>query len=297
MDFIFRRCDGSHVSVDTVHPSLLRSSSFSSTRWYHLESRSSDVFLVSPLYLAKRPQSCFPVPLCNVLYFQSLPDVIVSHMVSFSVWPHAHLHIFISVTSSFFTWELVTGTVSVQYSIAGWTNMLCIFPSTCGGTLLSHRTPDIFLQLFHPHCVLMFISVLLSPSLCRVLPRYLNYVTCGSWEDCILTLPNCIPFRHMYSVFALDTFTPLFSKASLHCSSSNSSTYFSLAHSTTSSANIISHGASFLVFSVSESIMIASRKGLKAVLGGGQLPLQMVRLFLQHTALQFRFDGTCPSPV
>ena len=205
--------------------------------------------------------------------------------------------IFISVTSSFFTWELVTGTVSVPYSIAGWTNMLCIFPLTCSGTLVSHRTPDIFLQLFHPHCVLMFISVLLSPSLCRVLPRYLNYVTCGSWEDCILTLPNCIPFRHMYSVFALDTFTPLFSKASLHCSSSNSSTYFSLAHSTTSSANIISHGASFLVFSVSESIMIANRKGLKAVLGGGQLPLQVVCMFLQHTALQFRFDGTCPSPV
>ena len=35
-----------------------------------------------------------------------------------SVWPHAHLHIFISVTSSFFTWELVTGTVfhPVQHS-------------------------------------------------------------------------------------------------------------------------------------------------------------------------------------
>ena len=42
--------------------------------------------------------------------------------------------------------------------------MLCIFPLTCGGTLVSHRTPDIFLQLFHPHCVLMFISVLLSPN-------------------------------------------------------------------------------------------------------------------------------------
>ena len=33
MDFIFRRSD---VSVDTVHSSLLRSSSFSSPRWYHL---------------------------------------------------------------------------------------------------------------------------------------------------------------------------------------------------------------------------------------------------------------------
>ena len=46
MDFIFRRSDGSHVSVDTVDPSLLRYSSFSSPRWYHLQSLSSDVVLV-----------------------------------------------------------------------------------------------------------------------------------------------------------------------------------------------------------------------------------------------------------
>ena len=38
---------------------------------------------------------------------------------SLSVWPHAHLHIFIYVTSSFFTCALVTGTVSIPYSIAG----------------------------------------------------------------------------------------------------------------------------------------------------------------------------------
>ena len=97
----------------------------------------------------------------------------------------------------------------------------------------------------------------MSPSLCRVLPRYLNSVICA---DCILTLPDGVPFRHIYSVFALDTFIPLFSKASLHCSSMP----FSLAHSTTSSANIICQGASFLMFSVSESTMMANRKGLKA---------------------------------
>ena len=117
--FIFRRSDGSHVSVDTVHPSLLRSSSFSSPRWSHLQSLSSDVFLVSPLDVAKLPQSCFPAPLCGVLYLQCLPDVTVSHMVSYNVWPPAHLHIFISVTSRFFTWELVTGTVSIPYIIVG----------------------------------------------------------------------------------------------------------------------------------------------------------------------------------
>ena len=81
MEFIFRHSDGSHVSIDTVHPSLLRSSSFSSPRWYHLQSLSSDVFLVSPLYVAKPPQSCFPAPLCDVLYIQSL-----SLMSSFLTW-------------------------------------------------------------------------------------------------------------------------------------------------------------------------------------------------------------------
>ena len=157
---------------------------------------------------------------------------------SLSVWPHAHLDIFMSVTSSFFAWELVTGSVSIPYSIPGWTIILWIFPLTCGGTLVSHRVPVIFLQLFHPHCVLLFISVLMSPSHCRMLPMHLNAVTCGSWADCILTLPNGVPFRHMYPDFALDTFIPLFSRASIHCSSSNSSTSFSVAHSTSSSAKV-----------------------------------------------------------
>ena len=82
MNSIYRRSDGSHVSAYPVHPSLLRSSSFSSPSWYHLQSISSDVFLVSPLYVAKPQQSCYHVILCYVLYFQSLPRVIVSHMVS-----------------------------------------------------------------------------------------------------------------------------------------------------------------------------------------------------------------------
>ena len=37
----------------TVYPSLFRSSSLSSPGWYHLQSLSSDVVLVSPLYVAK----------------------------------------------------------------------------------------------------------------------------------------------------------------------------------------------------------------------------------------------------
>ena len=60
-----RRSDGSHVSVDTVHPYLFRSSSLSSPGWYHLQSLYSDV--VSPLYVAKPPESRFPAPLCDTL--------------------------------------------------------------------------------------------------------------------------------------------------------------------------------------------------------------------------------------
>ena len=83
MDFIFLRSDGSDVSLtQTVHPSLLRSSSRSSPRWCHLHIVSSDIDVVSPLYVAKPPQTFFPAPLCYTLYYQSLPGVIVSQMVS-----------------------------------------------------------------------------------------------------------------------------------------------------------------------------------------------------------------------
>ena len=68
-------------------------------------------------------------------------------------------------------------------------------------------------------------------------------------ENCILTFPAGIPFRHVYSVFSIDTFVPLFSRATLHhCSSSTSCTSFSLAHSTTSHTNIC-QGPSFCCFS------------------------------------------------
>ena len=55
IDFIICCSGGSHVSVDTVHQSLLRSSPFSSPRRYHLQSLSSDsdVFVVSPISMSK----------------------------------------------------------------------------------------------------------------------------------------------------------------------------------------------------------------------------------------------------
>ena len=54
-----------------------------------------------------------------------------------SVWPHVHRHIFISVLSSFVTWELVMSTVSIPYSI--WNHLVDMFLNIMYGCiLLSH---------------------------------------------------------------------------------------------------------------------------------------------------------------
>ena len=106
MDLVFRRSGGSHVSVYTVHPSLLRSSSHSSSRWYHLQSLPSYIVSVSSLYVAKSLQPCFPHHSVILSTF-SLSPMLSFLAWSISVWPHAHIHIFMSVTSSFFAWELV----------------------------------------------------------------------------------------------------------------------------------------------------------------------------------------------
>ena len=117
--------------LSRLGPSIsLRCSSFSSPRWCHLQSLSSDVVLVSPLYVAKPPQFCFLAPLCDMLYH--------------------HMDISIVVTSSFFNWDPVSGTVSIPYSIADRTTTLWTLPLTCGGALLPHMTPDKFLLSFHP---------------------------------------------------------------------------------------------------------------------------------------------------
>ena len=74
-----------------------------------------------------------------------------------------------------------------------------------------------------------------------------------------------IASEHFLMEFHSDTCTLslllTISSSILHCSRSNASTSSFLVRSTISSANIICQGAS-KVFSVSESIMIANRKGL-----------------------------------
>ena len=106
MDFIFCRSDDSHACPG-CHPSLLRSSLFSSPRWYHL-------FL--PMYSWSRLLTYQNYLNLAFLYLSVMFSTLnVSLMSSFmimswslSVWTHAHLHIFISVTSSFLTWSVST---------------------------------------------------------------------------------------------------------------------------------------------------------------------------------------------
>ena len=81
----------------------------------------SRVFL--PTYSWSRPSTCpnhlsFAfLYLCVISSTSSLSLMLSFLTWSLIVWPHAHLYIFISVTSSFFTCHLVTGTVSIPCSI------------------------------------------------------------------------------------------------------------------------------------------------------------------------------------
>ena len=86
MDFIFCCPDGSHVPVDTVHPSLFRSSSLSSPR----------IFL--PMYSWSRLLTC-PNHLnlaflhLSVMFSTFSLSLMLSFLTrSLSVWPHARLH-------------------------------------------------------------------------------------------------------------------------------------------------------------------------------------------------------------
>ena len=56
----------------------------------------------------------------SVIFSTSSLSLMLSFLTwTLIVWPQAHMYIFIYVTSSFFTWDLLTGTVSTPCSIAG----------------------------------------------------------------------------------------------------------------------------------------------------------------------------------
>ena len=72
------------------------------------------------------------------------------------------------------------------------------------------RDPGIVLQLFNPHCVLLFTYIFMSPLVYRVrASQTFEFGDLKQLENCILTLPAGIPLKHVYSLFSIDTFVVL----------------------------------------------------------------------------------------
>ena len=143
----------------------------------------------------------------------------------------------------------------------------------------------------------LFTSVFISPSIYRVLPRYLNSVTYGSWTDCVflmafhsntLTLTLQLTLSFLFSM-KLPSIVPVPTPACIYPLRT------APHHPRTSSANKCFFSDTFHQWLHHDGK--EERASWKRILGGVQLPRQMVRLFLQHTSLQFRSDGACPLPV
>ena len=109
ISFIFWCSDSYRVSVDTVHPYLLRSSSFilpgGTISRVFLPTYSWSSLFTCPNHLS------FAFMYISVIFSTSSLSLMLSFLTwSVIVWPQSHLYIFISVTSSFFIWDRVTGT-------------------------------------------------------------------------------------------------------------------------------------------------------------------------------------------
>ena len=113
-------------------------------------------------------------------------------ILSFLVTPIVNLNIFITAISISFTCFFVTATVSSPYTIAGFTTKLYTFPFSLAGNLLSQITSNTLLHPFHPACTLFFTSLSQSPLSCTFNPKYLNYITLGTFASSIFL------FRHYF---------------------------------------------------------------------------------------------------
>ena len=88
-----------------------------------------------------------------------------------------HLSIFISSTSNLLSSVFLTGAVSNPYIEAGRTSVLCFLPLNLTGTVLSHTTPVIFIQLFQLLWALCSNSLSFLPDYCVMEPGNLKLVT------------------------------------------------------------------------------------------------------------------------
>ena len=112
---IFCCSDGYHVSVDTVHP-CISASVFLFFFYQVIPSPKSSFRCVLGLVSSRFQTTSVSFFAPHVMFYTSSLSLMHYFITwSLSGWPFAHLHIFISFTSNFFTWELVINTVSIPY--------------------------------------------------------------------------------------------------------------------------------------------------------------------------------------
>ena len=164
-------------------------------------------------------------------------------ILSIVVTSNENRNIFNSATSISASCLFVSATVSNPCNIGSLTATLYTFPFTVKCTRLSQLTHDILLHPFHHACTLFLTALPYSPLLCTVKPRHLKSSTFATSSPCIFTVPlTCISYTHMS-----------------YLSSISSTRSFLLLHIAMSSANIMVHGASSLI----SSITIANKQRLK----------------------------------
>ena len=133
------------------------------------------------------------------------------------------------------------------------------------GNFLSHINPNTSFDFIHPILILLLASSYEPPSLANSDSMYLKDVTVGSSASTLFTVVS-VSFEGLgkYYVFVLLILSTCLSNTTLHVSRSPSTSSRVIAHSTRSSANIITQGGSFSMFSVRTSIIIMNKRGLRA---------------------------------
>ena len=144
MEVIFCFPGRSHVSVGTVHPSLLLPYSSSSSRWLSPNSIFRRIIGVISSHIHKLPQSRFPTPsLMLAIYLQSPWCHHFSH--GLFVCDRMHLYLFISASSSLHEfgdlWQLGRLHLNTSQLLSIQTLVLCLNLLTLS-FLSSPRSPS-----------------------------------------------------------------------------------------------------------------------------------------------------------
>ena len=173
---------------------VFRDAIFPPPFWAASPSSSNLQYLDSPAYITVFPSFHMAKPAQSALsdlshkcsHLHSPPDDGVFNAIK-PRFSQENLKIFISATSIFLSWPLVTATVSIQYSIAGRIIVLYILPFTAAGNFLSHMIPVTCLYAPNPAWIPFATSFSVPPSICTVDLRYLKSSTLLSWLPSMCT--------------------------------------------------------------------------------------------------------------